>query len=104
MYSSSKTKPEKYILIEEDAVPVEAHVDDSKAPKVVQLRNLAYLPTPVSDPSPSPSLSSPKDKKRNRSKILSRTEVLEALMPLSRVPWGTTPTLIDQKPRNSNRQ
>ncbi|KAF9173129.1 hypothetical protein BGX21_003690 [Mortierella sp. AD011] len=101
MNPSFKIKAETYILIEEDAVPVEAHVHDLKPPKVVRLRNVAYVSSPVSDPSLS---SSTKSKKSSESKTLSRVNTLEALMPLSRVPWGMVPTLVDQRPRNFNRQ
>ncbi|KAF9110005.1 hypothetical protein BGX27_006884 [Mortierella sp. AM989] len=92
MYSSSpKTKQDTYILIEEDSITTAAaaHVNDPKAPKVVQLRNLAYTP----------SLSMNK----TGSKTLTRKEVLDTLMPLSRSPWGTFPTLINQHPVESKR-
>lgn len=47
----------------------------STAPtKVVQLRNVAYT--------------------KSASGPLTRAQVLEALVPLSRVPWSTVPTLI----------
>ncbi|KAF8984296.1 hypothetical protein BGZ46_008384 [Entomortierella lignicola] len=87
MYSSSKTKQEKYILIEEDIILVEERIStkDSKTPKVIRLRNIANTSTPL------------------KSKTLTRAEVLEALMPLSRTSWGAAPTLISQSPRNPSR-
>ncbi|KAK3822999.1 MAG: hypothetical protein J3Q66DRAFT_397468 [Benniella sp.] len=58
--------------------------DARSVPKVVQLRNVAYTKS-ASAPS-------------------TRAQVLDALMPLSRVPWGTTPTLIrDQNDKKSKK-
>lgn len=80
LYSHHYTmsKQGTYIRIEEDAKP---------ALKVVQLRNVAY------------------SKNTKGCTTMSRMDVMEALMPLSRSPWGTTPTLIknEDKQRQSTR-
>ncbi|KAG0199789.1 hypothetical protein BGX28_007000 [Mortierella sp. GBA30] len=67
-----------FIHIEED------FVKDSSSPKVIQLRNVAN-PRPVSS--------------QGSGKTLSRAEVLECLIPLSRAPGSSVPTLVEQSPR-----
>ncbi|KAF9208568.1 hypothetical protein BGZ49_008437 [Haplosporangium sp. Z 27] len=70
---------QQYIHIEEDIVL------DPSTPRVVKLRNIAYS-RPISS-----------------SEIISRSQALDSLMPLSRNPWSNVPTLMDdsihEKPR-----
>lgn len=60
-----------YIQIEEDILPTSS----TSTPRVIQLRNVAYTIPPRS---------------------LTRSEVLESLVPLSRTPWGLTPSIMAQ--------
>ncbi|KAF8931081.1 hypothetical protein BGZ58_007829 [Dissophora ornata] len=72
------SKQGSYIKIEEDVVA------GPQAPKIVHLRNVAYtLYVPSSSTG------------SNQRAVLSRAEVLESLMPLSRAPWSNVTTLID---------
>ncbi|KAF9083519.1 hypothetical protein BGX27_004074, partial [Mortierella sp. AM989] len=75
-----------YIRIEEDIVA------ESSTPRVVQLRNVAN-PRPIS----------------SSSGLISRTQVMDSLMPLSKCPWSSVPTLLDEtaqekKPQASPKQ
>ncbi|KAF9959181.1 hypothetical protein BGZ65_000737 [Modicella reniformis] len=68
-----------YIHIEEDTV------SESSTSKVVQLRNMAYSRPLSSTPRP-----------------ITRTELLESLMPLSRNPWSNVPTLLTDSSSQSS--
>jgi len=57
-------------------------VPESSTPTIIQLRNLAYSRPLSSTPRPT-----------------TRAEVLESLMPLSRNPWSSVPTLLTDSPQ-----
>jgi len=67
----SQTQRNGYIQIEEDILPTSS----TSPPRVVQLRNVAST---------------------LYSRSLTRAEVLESLMPLSRAPWGQAPSIMVQ--------
>ncbi|KAF9358403.1 hypothetical protein BGX34_008943 [Mortierella sp. NVP85] len=76
MSKQQQQQQQDYIQIEEDMVP------ESSTPTVIQLRNLAYSRPSSSTPRPT-----------------TRAEVLESLMPLSRNPWSSVPTLLTDSPQ-----
>ncbi|KAF9350926.1 hypothetical protein BGX26_010946, partial [Mortierella sp. AD094] len=63
---------QNYIRIEEDIV------SEPSTPRVVQLRNVAYSRPLSSSPG-----------------FVSRSQVIDSLMPLSKAPWSNVPTLLD---------